>query len=218
MKRGKFLYALLILLFTTLGCGLFGSRPEASSITVVTFTPGPSPSPLPTIFSTMYPDIIDTPTSAAVIKPATSTPSVELESQKPNPLDLSDPESIAAWISYSLKNADPAPFSEIIIAETIAYGSGLGGMREELSRDAFLKLVTERIQSKPACVGYVADSTSVSIWTKGWSPVWTDKENGKSDELVIQIFWIGMNDQYVTAFFLPSSGVLKVIDTSKPCP
>jgi hypothetical protein len=193
------------------------SDPLSSGVMIVTFTPGPSPTnentqaaSTPSTDSTSIPpilyDIVD-PTA----EPTTGD-------QKLGLLDLSDPDSIASWFAYGVHNADIDVFSEIIYHDSVMYGSGLGITGSaEMSRENFISLLSDRIQSKPMCAGYTKNKNSVTIFTTGWSPVWQEPNKATSRELVFTFPVPAVSEMFVSATFLPSAEILKSID-HLPCP
>jgi hypothetical protein len=82
------------------------------------------------------------------------------------------------WTSYGLAYGDVAVFEKLITDDSIFYGTGMASGRNPITRAAFLRMLTERIVSRPKCEGYVSplggDSNMLWVITAGWEPKWMD--------------------------------------------
>jgi hypothetical protein len=104
-----------------------------------------------------------------------------------SPVDMTNPESIAAWINYGLKNADAGVFNNII-TEMLPIGSIYSidnwdspapcqvsmGPWCDISKNGFVQEIQNRIQSKPKCVFYIGigNTSSLNVITFIWDPLW----------------------------------------------
>ena len=136
---------------------------------------------------------------------------------EPQPLDLSDPDSIVFWLAYDLATGSTEHFNQIIVDGSLLYGTGLAGGREPVSKADFMAELNQRITSRPACAGYTSQDREISImlWTTGWSPAWVANGPASSDEIVFS-FNLIQGQIFTTAYFTPSSAILEVVD-HLPC-
>lgn len=132
------------------------------------------------------------------------------------PLDRMSAESVMEWISHGLTYGDSSVFEELLIGNSISYGTGFAGGRHEIPRDEFLSMLRERIISQPTCEGYVDNETTLSVWTSGWSPGWP-YEGTSNDVLTFFLLNIGEGFSISSAYFTPAPAILEVVD-HKPCP
>lgn len=136
-------------------------------------------------------------------------------------VDPRDLESIARAIAYTLKTGQVSPFEKIITQDTLGYGTGMAGGREQIQKEAFLKDLADRLGSGPVCAGYdISDSGDLLIvWTKGWQPLWNFQGSPMSSELTFTVFLSGDGNTLVTAYFTPSASILEIPSVRhKPCP
>lgn len=134
------------------------------------------------------------------------------------PLDRMSVESVMEWISDGLASGDMSVFEELLTGDSISYGTGFAGGRDQIPRDEFLRMLTERILSRPACEGYVDNETSLGVWTSGWEPDWLSK-GISNDTLTFTLWNNGEGFSLTTAYFTPAPAILDSPSiNSKPCP
>jgi hypothetical protein len=140
------------------------------------------------------------------------------------PLNLADPESIVYWLVHDLAYGSIDSFNKLLPESSLWYGPNVAGGREQIDTTQFLKMLSERIVNKPICVGYIVSyvdksisnvGVSIMLWTKNWQPLWDWNGSPVSDEIVFGIS--GSPGEITSAWFVPSSAILEVVD-HKVCP
>ncbi len=134
------------------------------------------------------------------------------------PLDRMSTESVMERMSFGLASGDVSVFEELLTGDAISYGTGFAEGRDQIPRDEFLKMLNERILSRPTCEGYVDGETSLTVWTSGWEPDWLSKEIS-NDTLTLTLWNNGEGFSLTAAYFTPAPAILDSPNiNSKLCP
>ena len=129
------------------------------------------------------------------------------------PVDMTDAESIAAWINYGLQHGDASVFNILITEMPQEWGvwndagvrpscQELMGRWCDISKADFLQEIENRIQSKPQCTFRQFGDSFLSIEMLDWIPFW-DWPLGKSPNMVFLFnrVYVGKEYKLLTVYF-----------------
>jgi serine/threonine-protein kinase len=89
----------------------------------------------------------------------------------PDPLNLSDPQSVLTWMNYAIENKDLAFFDVFIHTNEIFYVNNIeGGQTVPVS--GYMNDLRLRTSSQPICIGTYLDEYYLQIWYSNWAPAW----------------------------------------------